>query len=438
MANMFARLLTAALNVMGTRTSWEQTKTSAGQVTAGIGFTNNATPPLFGLHEEMLLKILSFLSLEDLLRFSRVSRMCYRLSLDRSLWKNVDMRRFASRLNDPEKLELLIFKRFSNKIQCFDLSGFTVSEGTLNTLAISCKQLRVLKLKSVTFMTDTNRVIQRDNLDFPGKLNCLDIRFSHGHPRVFRAIASNLSKVESLGLCDAFLYSLLEDGILEETIESMKNLRVLDLSHCRLLKENTLALFARCSKLEVLSVRRCPMLTGSSIQEFLESCTHLQTLTLDGISIDDETLQSIRWDSTFLTYLELGWCPLITPIGLKLTLRKVAKIPTLEYLGLCSIGGGKALNDEILLEIAGSILKGQYGKLTNLNLSCSWYITEDGLKRLFPLVETLDTTSCPTGNGFPMRYDKNNNIVPSVGKISKGKHISSQFTRFEWCLETPL
>lgn len=438
MANMFARLLTAALNVMGTRTSWEQTKTSAGQVTAGIGFTNNATPPLFGLHEEMLLKILSFLSLEDLLRFSRVSRMCYRLSLDRSLWKNVDMRRFASRLNDPEKLELLIFKRFSNKIQCLDLSGFTVSEGTLNTLAISCKQLRVLKLKSVTFTTDTNRVIQRDNLDFPGKLNCLDIRFSQGHPRVFRAIASNLSKVESLGLCDAFLYTLLEDGILEETIESMKNLRVLDLSHCRLLKENTLALFARCSKLEVLSVRRCPMLTGSSIQEFLESCTHLQTLTLDGISIDDETLQSIRWDSTFLTYLELGWCPLITPIGLKLTLRKVAKIPTLEYLGLCSIGGRKALNDEILLEIAGSILKGQYGKLTNLNLSCSWYITEDGLKRLFPLVETLDTTSCPTGNGFPMRYDKNNNIVPSVGKISKGKHISSQFTRFEWCLETPL
>lgn len=438
MANMFARLLTAALNVMGTRTSWEQTKTSAGQVTAGIGFTNNATPPLFGLHEEMLLKILSFLSLEDLLRFSRVSRMCYRLSLDRSLWKNVDMRRFASRLNDPEKLELLIFKRFSNKIQCLDLSGFTVSEGTLNTLAISCKQLRVLKLKSVTFTTDTNRVIQRDNLDFPGKLNCLDIRFSQGHPRVFRAIASNLSKVESLGLCDAFLYSLLEDGILEETIESMKNLRVLDLSHCRLLKENTFALFARCSKLEVLSVRRCSMLTGSSIQEFLESCTHLQTLTLDGISIDDETLQSIRWDSTFLTYLELGWCPLITPIGLKLTLRKVAKIPTLEYLGLCSIGGGKALNDEILLEIAGSILKGQYGKLTDLNLSCSWYITGDGLKRLYPLVETLDITSCPTGNGFPMRYDKNNNIVPSVGKISKGKHISSQFTRFEWCLETPL
>ena len=442
MANMFARLVTAALNVMGTETSWEQTKTFAGKVTAGMGFTANATPPVFSLNEEMLLKILSFLSPEDLLRFSRVSRMCYRLSLDRSLWRNVDLRSFASRLNDPAKLELLILKRFSNKIHCLDLSGFTVSEGNLNTLAIYCKQLRVLKLKSVTFTTDSNRGILRHNLEestiFPGKLNCLDIRFSQGHPGVFRVIASNLSKVESLGLCDAFLYTLSENGILESTIESMKNLRVLDLSHCRLLKENTLALFARCNKLEVLRVRRCPMLTGGFVQEFLVSCPHLKALTLDGISVDDETLQSIRWDSSFLTYLELGWCPLITPVGLRLTLRRVSKIPTLEYLGLCSIGGGKALNDEILLEMTASILEGQYAKLTEVNLSCSWRVTEDGLKRLRPLLETLDITSCPTANGFPMRYDKNNIIVRSAGKINKGKHISSLFTRFECCLETPL
>ena len=443
-ANMFARLVAAVLNVMSTETSWKQTKTFAGQVKAvGIGLTaNNATPPVFSLHEEMLLKILSFLSPEDLLRFSRVSRMCYRLSLDRSLLRHVDLRSFASRLNDPVKLELLILKRFSNRIQCLDLSGFTLSEGNLHTLATSCKQLRVLKLKSVTFMTDSKRDIQRNNLEqsaiFPGKLNCLDIRFSQGPPVVFRAIASNLGKVESLGLCDAFLYTLLEDGILEATIESIKNLRVLDLSHCRLLKENTLTLFARCNKLEVLSVRRCPMLTGTSVQGFLESCTHLKALTLDGISIEDETLQSIRWDSTFLTYLELGWCPLITPVGLKLTLRRVSKIPTLEYLGLCSVGDGKALNDEILLEMAASILKGQYENLTEVNLSCSLRITEDGLRRLRPLVETLNTTSCPTVNGFIIRYDKKNNIVHNVRKISKGEHISSHFTRFERCLETPL
>ena len=443
MANIFARLVTAALNVMSTDTSREQSKTFTGQVNAEIGFTTNATPPVFSLHEEMLLKILSFLSPEDLLQFSRVSRMCYRLSLDRSLWRNVDLRSFASRLNDPVKLELLIFKRFSNKIQCLDLSGFTLSEGNLNTLAISCKHLRVLKLKSVTFTTDSNRDVQRNNLEqsviLPRKLKFLDIRFSQGHPGVFRAIASNLSRVESLGLCDAFLYTLLEDGVFEATIESMKSLRVLDLSHCRLLRENTLALFASCSKLEVLSVRRCPMLTGSFVQDFLESCTQLKTLTLDGISIDDETLQSIRWENTFLTCLELGWCPLITPIGLKLTLCRVSKIPSLEYLGLCSIGGGEAVNDEILLEMADSILKGQYGKLTELNLSCSRCITEDGLKRLRSLVKTLDTTSCPTqANGFPMRCDKNNNTVCSTGKISKGKHIFNHFSRFEWCLETPL
>lgn len=96
------------------------------------------------------------------------------------------------------------------------------------------------------------------------------------------------------------------------------------------------------------------------------------------------------------------------------------------------------MNDEILLEMVASILKGQYGKLAELNLSCSWCITEDCLNRLRPLVETLQTTNCSTANGFPMQYDKNNNTEHTTRKISEGKYISSHFSEFEWCLETPL
>lgn len=445
MENKFIRLVSTALNVMSTellRVHSQQDGTiSPEKVTATIGLAGTASP-VFSLHEEVLVKIFGFLSLKDLLRVSRVCRWWYRLSFDGFLWKSVDLNRFASRLTDPVKMQLLISKRFSNKIQCLDLSGFTLSEGTLHILASSCKQLRALKLKSVTFTTDTNRSIQLENLEgialFPGNLNYLDIRFSHGNPRVYRAIASSLTNIKRLGLCDAFLYTLLKDDTLETTIESMKSLRKLDLSHCRLLKDSTLALFARCSKLEVLSVRKCPMLTGRSVHEFLESCTQLRTLILDGISIEDETLQSIRWDSSLLTHLELGWCPLITPIGLKSTLPRVAKIPTLEYLGLCSIGGGKALNDEILLEMAASSLKRRYNKLSSLNLSCSLYITLDGLESLYPFVKALDIANCPDVKGFPMKYDKNNNTVPDAGKTSNRKNMSSHFSRFEWSLETPL
>lgn len=148
--------------------------------------------PVFSLHEEVLVKIFSFLSLSDLLHFSSVWRWWYRLSFDCILWKDVDLKRFASRLTDPVKLELLIFKRFSTKIHCLDLSGFTVSEDSLQILGSSCKRLRVLTLKSVTFTTDAHRAIQQDNLEgggfFPEHLECLDIRFSHGHSRVYQAI----------------------------------------------------------------------------------------------------------------------------------------------------------------------------------------------------------------------------------------------------------
>lgn len=456
MTNKFVSLVTAALNVVSAENLREHSQQGqtipTDQVSDGICFTSDTTPPLLSLHKDVLLMIFSFLPLEDLLRACRVCHWWYRLSFDRSLWKSIDLKRFTTRLTDLLDIEMLILKRFCNKIQCLDLSGFTVSEGTLNILASSCKELRVLKLKSVTFTTDTNRGIQLDYADlgaqFPGKLDDLDIRFSQGNSRVYQAIALSLANIKRLGLCDGFLYTLLKSGSLESTIKSMKDLRVLDFSHCLLLKDMTLGLFARCSKLEVLSLRRCPMLTGCSLQELLQSCTNLNTLILDGISIDDNILRRIRWDKSCLTHLELGWCPLITPVGLKYALPRVAKIPNLEYLGLCSIGSGKAMNDEILLQMAGSLSQGHPRKLPLLNLSCSRYITQDGLERLHPFVETMDTTRCPSVKDFPQhvtsnkKHDEQWNIVTSVrGKLTKRQEVfsvGSHFAKFRLFLETPL
>ena len=128
--------------------------------------------PVFSLGDEDLLKIFSFLSLGDLLQASRVCRWWYRLSFDGVLWKDVDMRRFATRLTDPETMQSLLVKRFSTKIRSLDLSGFTLSDETLQRLA-SCKGLRVLKLKSVKF-TATTRPLQQNELQekrvFPKQL----------------------------------------------------------------------------------------------------------------------------------------------------------------------------------------------------------------------------------------------------------------------------
>ena len=332
---------------------------------------HNISAPVLSLHEEDVLRIFSFLPLSDLIRVSRVCRWWYRLSFDRFLFKNVDLRPFATRLTDPVKIELLFTKRMASIVQCLDLSGFNISGETLRILASSCSQLRVLKLKSVTFTPGT-----KGKDIFPENLKVLDIRFSQGHPGVYRAIATSLENIRSLRLCDAFLYTLLQDGTLKTTINSLKYLRELDLSHCHLLDDNTLSLFTSCSRLEALSVRKCFMLTGSFVNDFLQSCAHLKTLILDGISISDNTLQNIMWNHSNLAHLELGCCPLISSRVLNLALNRITTIiHSLEYLGPCSNKDNKAPDEETILELETGLSKrgARKVKLTRtwLNLRCS-------------------------------------------------------------------
>ena len=415
------------------------TEISLGKVPASCGPAIAA--PMSCLHEEDLLKIFSFLSLGDLLHVSQVCRRWYRLSFDCILWRDVDLKRFASRFTDAVKLDLLILKRFSpSKIQRLDLSGFIISERTLQVLNSSCKQLKALTLKSVTFTSDTNGVVlEKTDKErfFPAKLEYLDIRFSQGPCRVYREIASSCKNIKHLLLCDAFLYTLLRDGSLETTIERMKSLRQLDLSHCRLLKDNSLALFASCSELEVLCLHKCFLLRGSFIQDFLQSCVHLKTLVLDGINIDDDMLQGISWDSCCLSHLELGWLPLITPCGLKSVLPQVAKVQTLEYLGLCAIGDSKALNDELLFHLAASLSRRSNRKLKWLNVTCSRCITNNSLDKLHPFFEAVDATNCPA---VEFSYDKNNNVgLLDAGKTRYKRCLSAgDAFRFNWTLETPV
>ena len=400
--------------------------------------------PVFSLGDEDLLKIFSFLSLGDLLQASRVCRWWYRLSFDGVLWKNVDMRRFATRLTDPDTMQSLLVKRFSTKIRSLDLSGFTLSDETLQRLA-SCKGLRVLKLKSVKF-TATTRPLQQNELQekrvFPKKLEELDIRFSHGHSQVYRAIALGLSNIKSLGLCDAFLYTLFKDNNLETTIERMTDLRFLDLSHCLLLKDSTVAMFACCRKLEVLSVRKCHTLGGSFVQDILQSCVHLTTLVLDGIGIDDNTLQSIKWQSSRLIHLELGSCPLITPSGLNLALPQVTNIKSLEYLGLRAIGKCKELDDDVVVELAASISRTPNKNLKWFSLGYSRYITVDGLNMLCSFVKSKNKTNC---SALSLKTDtkchKNVHVpLPNTGMKIERQVFSGSYNFFSLncSLETPV
>ena len=411
--------------------------------------------PILSLDEGTLINIFGFLSLEELLRACRVCRLWQRLSYDLLLWKTTDLRRFSKSFDDPVKFQALVANRLADKIRCLDLSGFILTEESLRVLTTHCQKLRVLKLKSVTFVTNRDTDIgSKEPVLFPKHLDCLDIRFSHGNARVYRAIANVLSDVKWLGLCDAFFQNLLAEDKLEATINSMKHLRKLDLSHCLLLKDTTLSLFVRCKKLQVLSVRRCSFLTGAFVEAFLNSCAELKTLILDGISLDDETLAKISWRCCSLKYLDLGWCPLVTPTGLKQALPRISRIQTLEYLGLCAIGDEKAVDDDILLKLGASLSCWRFKKLQSLNVSRSRSLTQDGVdefRRSCSFVEVLDTTDCPAVKRWPTEHENqsdqvfhehNNNVMISGAEPMvwrrKGSVSATQFAKSKYKLETPL
>ena len=402
--------------------------------------------PVFRLDEGTLLVIFSFLSVKDLLRSSRVCRWWYRVSFDSLLWKRADLRNHARNLADPAKLNALIFKRFGFNLIWIDLSGFTLTETSLKILANQCTELRVLKLKSITFTVEGCRIEDLSGPQDVGPrfphVRCLDIRFSHGSFRVYRAFASNLSKVTWLGLSSTFFQALYAERKLESTIDSLINLRQLDLSHSLSLKDSTLALFARCRTLEVLIVRKSPMLRGGSLQYFLDSCCSLKTLILDGIGMDDDTLNKLVWNKTSLKHLELAWCPLITTVGLTATLPSIAKIPTLEVLALSAIGDGKAMNDEVLTMLAVSLSRERSTKVKSIDLTSSRYITRRGLqgfRNLCPFVEVLDTTNCPRINSSIQKWDQNNNVAElESARKRKGSKSAILFASFKYAPETPL
>ena len=397
--------------------------------------------PVFNLDEGTLLKIFSFLSTQDLLRACQVCRLWQRLSYDLLLWKTTNLKRFSSSLVDSEKFQALAVNRFANKTRCLDLSGFLLTEDSLRVLATHCKKLRQLKLKSVTFAVDRNYKTQiKEDVLFPGDLECLDIRFSHGNPRVYRAIGKVLSKVKWLGLSDAFFQNLLAEGTMEETIDSLKHLRKLDVSQCLLLKDNTLALFGRCRKLELLSVRKCCFLSGTFVEVFLNSCKELKTLILDGISLEDETLAEISWRNSCLKHLDLGWCPLVSEAGLTKALPQIAKIQTLEYLGLCAIGKENAVDDDILINLGASLSYWRSQKLKSINVSHSQSLTSDGVVEFcqrFGFVEILDVTNCPAVKQSQLFYEHLSSVVFS-GDGKKGSVSATRFAKSKHALETPV
>lgn len=390
------------------------------------------------LDDGVLLHIFAHLQVMDLIRVGLVCRQWYRVSKDYTLWTTLDLTSIRQNITDNNNNNNMsdFFKLYPiSRLVSLDLTGMNVSPKMLTLVSTSCTKLKKLFLKCVTVVGESNE----NGALFPRFLDHLDLRYSNG-PAWFYLLASrHLTRVKWLGICDAFIYALFMDGSLETTFLDMQNLRWLDTSHCLLAKDSLVSMVSACKHLEVLSMRKCLCVRGTTLGELLSNCPNLKGLILDGTSVSDDVICSLPWERKSVEYLDLGCCWLVDIDCLSKLVKRLAYSRSLEYLGLSAIGDGKSINDDKLDQIATLTSKGLYRSLNTLNVTSSRNITMAGVmsfvKQCGDKVEII-TNNCPAFDG-DQSIDENNNIrtnrkCPAHFR-SKRYHVMKQFD-----LESPL
>lgn len=330
------------------------------------------------LPETTLLKIFSLLSEEQVCNVACVCHEWKRVAYDSSLWKSVDLRRFHTALEE-RSLARLICARMTPLLFKINLGGLSLTSRVFKLLANECPKLKVLSLESVTFL----KKFASSGKTFPLGLETLDLRHSSGDSSAFTAIAKAIDGIESLGVSDQFLTSLLSSNDLEEMFPKLAKSKVLEFSYCTTLTDTMMGYVAtHCPLLESLCLRRCNTFHGASLPVLLTSCPLLTSLVLDGTAVTDGSLRAADWTNSSITELDLSWCRHLSHEGLKSILYRLTN---LRYLRLCCVGYGHGVTDDVLEQMA----EAKYENLQILDASYSSLLTDEGLSQFIHVCQGL-------------------------------------------------
>ncbi|XP_059382298.1 S-phase kinase-associated protein 2-like isoform X1 [Carassius carassius] len=273
------------------------------------------------LPDELLLGILSRLSLQDLLRTSRVCKRWHRLAFDESLWHSVDLvgkaqldaelgqvlSAGALRLRCPHTC--IAQPRFKStqklRVQHLDLSNCTVESSVLEDILSRCKHLQNLSLEglalsdSIIHSLVQNTEIVRLNLCgcsgfSPESLaemlkSCTRIEemnvswcdFNNLH---IQAIVNNIpSSITQLNISGYRQNLTMED--VKAIVNRCPNLTNLDLSDSVLVTVDSFPVLQQLSSLRHLALSRCYQIHPASLIDF-EKFLNLQTLEVFGLIQD--------------------------------------------------------------------------------------------------------------------------------------------------------
>lgn len=325
--------------------------------------------PFQQLSDDIIVKIFSNLTTDQLCKCSRVCKLWYRLIWDPTLWTSLVINNKA--VNIDRALKSLT-KRLSYNtptvciiIEKINLNGCeNLTDKGLHTIAKRCPELRHIELQSCSNITN---------------------------PALFELVSNcvNLEHLNVSGCSNITCVSLANSILARAPAHYLHQvyLLYLDMSDCNLLDDRGLQILAlHCSRLQFLYLRRCNLITDAGIQHVATNCTELKDLSIsDCYNVTDFGIMELSRLEPDLRYLSVAKCDKISDVGIRYISQHCLK---LRYL---NCRGCEAISDDSI-----ELLARKCHRLRSLDLGkCD--ITDKGLfmlARYSPHLKRLSVKSC--------------------------------------------
>ncbi|KAL2076670.1 hypothetical protein ACEWY4_027733 [Coilia grayii] len=283
------------------------------------------------LPDELLLRILSCLSLRDLLRTSRVCKRWHQLSFDESLWQSVDLEgkvrlgnalgqvlsAGALRLRCPHTSigEPCFNHKEQLRVQHMDLTGCTVSPEIIHDIMSRCTKLQNLSLEGLALSDSILQSLAKNpqlvRLNLSGcsgfssetlaemlrsctRLSELNVSWCDFTSDHVRAVVSNVTPTISQLNLSGYRQNLVLDDV-RRLVERCPDLVSLDLSDSVLLTVDSFPVLQKLPSLRHLGLSRCYQILPAALLYF-EQFPQLHTLEVFGMVPDPADLTGLMKD----------------------------------------------------------------------------------------------------------------------------------------------
>lgn len=299
------------------------------------------------LTDEVLVRILSYLSSKELMGVARVCRRFYFLAWEPELWERISFNEDALDVDRALKTTFQLVSRngvsLVNTVKTISLSGCSrLTDRGLAIIARRCHILQELEIQFCPNVTNgglldlTSRCKQLNHLDVSGcpmvsAVNVASGTTENKHLGIQYLDLSDCPHVDDTSLrlvvesCPQLQYLYLRrchqisDAALRSISSYCLMLRELSVSDCPLVSDQGLGELGRLGpSLRYLSVAKCDKITDSGVRTLARHCYRLRYLNMRGCEqVSDSAVEWLSRSCTRLRSLDIGKCD-VSDLGLKL------------------------------------------------------------------------------------------------------------------------